>query len=341
MLRFGPPVLWVVFLSVPVVVLLYWYGRRSRTRALNTFGDHRVIERLTTSVSPRKRQIKQILIVVAFFFLSIGLVAPKIGTSLTEVERRGVNLLLLLDTSLSMKAEDVKPSRLNRAKYEATNLIDELQGDRVGLVAFAGVSYLQCPLTLDYSAAKMFLDVTDTDLIPSQGTAVGDAIHTALESYDTEGDRYKAMVIFSDGEDHLGKAISAAEDAAEQGVIVYTVGVGTPSGAPIPMTEGEGSPSFKRNNQGKVVTTKLQPGILQKIASITGGTYYQLGQGNYSADGLQKDLFRLERTELSSHRYAGYEERYQYFVGIALLLFIAEVLIPERRKKSVEGKEKT
>lgn len=275
--------------------------------------------------------MKRWLLIGAFFFLSIGLIAPKIGTSLTEVKRKGINIIFLLDTSLSMKAEDVKPNRLRRAKYESSQLIDKLRGDRVGLVAFAGVSYLQCPLTLDYGAAKMFLDVMDTDLIPSQGTAIGDAIETALESFDTKDTKHKAIVIFSDGEDHFGKAIPAAQKAAKQGVVIYTVGVGTISGAPIPMVE-DGQQGFKRDRQGRVVTTKLVPSMLQKIASVTGGTYYQMGQGNYSAETLYKDIFQLERTELSSHQYTSYEERYQYFIAIALVLLFVEIFIPERRK---------
>ncbi len=335
MLRFGPPLMWATFLSVPLVIALTWLGHRAREKALRAFGDESVVKRLVETVSPRQRRIKHVLYVLAFFFLSVGLVAPKIGTSLQEVKREGINLILLLDTSMSMKATDVKPSRLDRAKYEATQLINELRGDRVGLVAFAGVSYLQCPLTLDYGATRMFLDVTDTDLIPSQGTAIGDAIETALESFDMEGDRYKAIVAFTDGEDHMGKALEVAGRAAKEGVVIYTVGVGTISGAPIPVNEN-GTQSFKRNEQGKVVTTRLESGVLQEIASLTGGRYYQLGRGGYSASALQKALFQMERTELSSHQYTSYEERYQYFVALALLLFVTEFFIPEKRRKSSE-----
>ncbi|MCF7805186.1 MAG: VWA domain-containing protein [Candidatus Marinimicrobia bacterium] len=336
MLRFGPPILWISFLSVPLLIGLYWYARRIRSRKLAEFGDSELVNRLTQSVNFRTRRIKRWLMIAGFFLLSVGMVAPKIGTSLAEVKRQGINLIFLLDTSLSMKAEDVKPNRLRRAKYESAQLIDRLRGDRVGLVAFAGVSYLQCPLTLDYGAAKMFLDVMDTDLIPSQGTAIGDAIETALGSFDTKETKHKALVIFSDGEDHFGKAVQAAEKAAEQGVVIYTVGVGTISGAPIPMIE-DGNQGFKRDNQGKVVTTRLDPSMLQEISAITGGRYYQMGAGNYSADEVYEDIFQLERTELSSHQYTGYEERYQYFVAMALLLFIAEVFIPER--KNTEPRE--
>lgn len=338
MLRFGPPLMWAVFLSVPLVIVLFWVKNRAREKALERFGEQSVVNRLIHAASPRNRKIKQGLLILAFFFLSVGLIAPKIGTSLQEVKREGINLIILLDTSMSMKAEDVKPSRLERAKYEANKLIDELQGDRVGLVAFAGVSYLQCPLTLDYGAAKMFLDVTDTDLIPSQGTAIGDAIETALESFDMEGDRYKAIVAFTDGEDHLGKAVETAQQASQQGVVIHTVGVGTISGAPIPV-QGNGGQTFKRNDQGKVVTTKLDPGVLQEIASLTGGKYYQLGAGNYSAATLQQDLFQMEKTELSSHQYTSFEERYQYFVALAILLFIGEFFIPEKREESSGKKE--
>ncbi|HKJ68850.1 MAG TPA: VWA domain-containing protein [bacterium] len=333
MLRFGSPLLWASFLSVPLIGFLIWYSRRNRLQSLQQFGQPELVSRLTDSADFRLRRIKRLLLVTGFFFLSIGLVAPKIGTSLTEVRREGINLILMLDTSLSMKAEDVKPTRLQRAKYETAQLIDRLRGDRVGLVAFAGVSYLQAPLTLDYSAAKMFLDVIDTDLIPSQGTAIGDAIETGLRSFKSEERKHKALVIFSDGEDHMGKAVETAEMAAEQGTIIYTVGVGTINGAPIPIME-DGNQSFKRDNQDRVVTTRLDPSMLQKIAGITGGKYYQIGAGNYSAEQVYSDIFELERTELSSHQYSSYEERYQYFLAIALMLFVTESFIPERRKKN-------
>ena len=331
MLRFGSAYLWINFLAIPALIVLFWYAARLRRRSLSAFGDESLVSTLTASVSPRRRRFKQVLLLLAFLFLGIGLVAPKIGTSLTEVQRRGINIILGLDTSLSMKAEDVKPSRLRRAKYEASQLIGKLRGDRVGLVAFAGVSYLQSPLTLDYRAARMFLDVMDTDLIPSQGTAIGDAIEMANKSFDVEEEKYKALVLFSDGEDHLGKAVQAAEKAAQEGVVIYTVGVGTISGAPIPVMDDDGSSGFKRDRQGKVVTTKLDPSILQQIASITGGKYYQLSRGNYSAEELYNDIFNLERTELSSHQYSNYEERYQYFLAIAVLLFITEFFVPERK----------
>jgi len=333
MLRFGHPALWLSFLAIPVLLVLGWLVRRARERSLRAFGDPALVERLTASVDHRSRKLKRVFVVAGFFFLSIGLVAPKIGTSLTEVKRQGINLILMLDTSLSMKAEDVKPSRLQRAKYECSQLINRLRGDRVGLVAFAGVSYLQSPLTLDYSAAKMFLDVIDTDLIPSQGTAIGDAIETGLKAFESDEKKHKAMVIFSDGEDHLGKATQAAREAADEGVVIYTVGVGTVAGVPIPLTEN-GSQSFKRDRQGRVVTTKLDAGILQEIAVMTGGKYYQLGAGDYSPEKLYADIFQLDRTELSSHQYSRYEERYQYFIALALLFFVVDIFITDKRKSA-------
>lgn len=331
MLRFGHPVFWFSFLAIPLLWVLGWLAQRARSRTLRTFGEHDLVHRLTDSVNDRARKLKRVFVFCGFFFLSIGLIAPKIGTSLTEVKRQGINLILMLDTSLSMKAEDVKPTRLDRAKYECSQLINTLRGDRVGLVAFAGVSYLQSPLTLDYSAAKMFLDVIDTDLIPSQGTAIGDAIETGLKAFNSDEKKHKAIVIFSDGEDHLGKATEAAREAADEGVVIYTVGVGTVSGAPIPLNSS-GKQTFKRDRQGRVVTTKLDPEILQEIAMMTGGKYYQLGEGGYSSKKLYSDIFQLDRTELASHQYSRYEERYQYFLALALFFFIAEIFITDKRK---------
>ena len=332
MLRFGPPIMWLSFLTIPLLIALYWYAHKSRQKVLGQFGDSTLVSHLTDSLDPARRRIKRWLIVTGFLFLSVGLIAPKIGTSLTEVKREGINLMLLLDTSLSMNTEDITPSRVERAKYEASQLVEKLRGDRVGLIAFAGVSYLHSPLTLDYSAAKMFLDVMDTDLIPSQGTAIGDAITTALESFDTEESRYRAIVMFTDGEDQLGKAMDAANEAADMGVPIYTVGVGTPAGGPIPVEEN-GNSTYKRDRQGKVVTSRLDSGILQEIATITGGTYYQIDQPGYSSAQLYEDIFQLERTELSSHEYTSYEERYQYFLAVAILLFVTEMFVPERKRK--------
>ena len=230
-----------------------------------------------------------------------------------------------------MRAEDVKPNRLDRAKYEAGKFLNLLRGDRVGLVAFAGISYLHCPLTLDYSAAKLFLDVIDTGIIGTQGTAIADALETALKAFNSQEKKHKAIIIISDGEDHEGDLEAALARVQEAGAVIYAVGVGSLTGAPIPVVdEKTGTFEFKRDRAGRVVTTALKESTLRQIASTTGGRYYRLGVDADVFGKIYNEIASMEKKDIRSHEYSDYQERFQPFLLAGILLLIISMMLPEK-----------
>ncbi|MCK4689739.1 MAG: VWA domain-containing protein, partial [Candidatus Marinimicrobia bacterium] len=235
MIKFSDPGYVWFFAVVALFVALVLYSRWRKNQDINLFAGKKLSRRILDDFSPDLKHFKEYLLLGSLLFFGIALIGPQVGKKLTEVKRKGIDIIIALDTSISMNAEDVKPNRLMRAKYETGKFIDGLRGDRVGLVTFAGTSYLQCPLTLDYSAAKLFLDAMDTGVIGTQGTAIADAIGTSLKAFKSEEKKHKVLVIVSDGEDHEGDIPSIAEEAVNEGVIIFSVGIGTLSGAPIPV----------------------------------------------------------------------------------------------------------
>ena len=234
-------------------------------------------------------------------------------------------------------AEDIKPNRLEKAKHEIGTLIDQLQGDRVGLIAFAGKAFVQCPLTLDYGAAKMFLDVMEPDLIPVPGTALGEAIQKAVTAFVEKERKHKVLILITDGEDHMGKPLEMAKASAKEGVVIYGVGIGSLKGVPIPLYDGRGiSTGFKKDRQGEVVMTKLDELTLQKIALETNGNYYRASPGEVELKKIYDDILKMEKKALTSQQYAQYEDQFQILTGIALFFLILEVLVSERKKLKKE-----
>jgi Ca-activated chloride channel family protein len=243
--------------------------------------------------------------------------------------------MVAIDVSTSMLAEDIKPSRLEKAKHEVSKLIDILQGDRIGLIAFAGIAHIQCPLTLDYSAAKLFLNIMNPDLIPQPGTAIGEAIRKAITAFSREERKHKVLILITDGEDHESDPLEAAKEAEKEGIIVYTVGLGSPQGVPIPLYGKNGIQSgFKKDRQGNIVTTKLDILTLQKIAYETGGKYYLASTGEAELDDIYSEIAEMEKKELTSKHFSQYEDRFQIFLLLGLIFILIEIFIPE--KKSIK-----
>lgn len=326
---YHPDYIWFFLLVGLVLIALIFYNRQ-RQRLLHQLVDEPLLPRLLDDFKPGYRHLREGLYFSSLIFLVIALLGPQVGQKLVEVKRKGQDIILALDTSTSMKAEDLKPSRLERAKFECSRLIDRLQGDRVGIVAFAGTAYLQCPLTLDYSAAKLFLDAVDTGVIGTQGTALGDAIATALSAFKSPEKKHKVIIIISDGEDHEGGLEDVTAEARKQGAIIYTIGVGSYTGAPIPLRGADGSLDFKRDRTGRVVTTSLNESALKTVAELTGGKYYNLMAESNAFEKIYQDILSLEKKTLSSHEYSDYQLRYQTFGLIGLILLIAEIFLPEK-----------
>ena len=337
MIRFDNLVYLHLLWLIPLLILFFVFVFRWKKKAMSRFGNLELIQKLTLSIS-RKRQIwKVVLIIVAIIFLILSLAKPQIGTRLEQVKREGVNILIATDVSLSMKAEDIKPNRLEKAKHAVGKFIDLLEGDRVGLIAFAGEAFVQCPLTLDYGAAKMFLDIMDTDLIPTPGTAISKAIFLAAKTFEQRERKHKVLVLITDGEDHAGEPLKAAEVAEKEGIIIYTVGVGSVGGDPIPLYNESGrNLGFKKNREGQVVTSKLDELTLEKIALQTGGKYYRASGSESELNKIYDNISKMEKKELASLKFSQYEDRFQYILIFAIILLIVEVLISERKKVKAE-----
>lgn len=320
-----------------LIAMFFIWAIKYKTKLLGKFGNLDILEKLMQSYSSGRRNLKMVLLIISYIFFVIALANPQIGTKLEEVTREGVDIIVAIDVSESMHAEDIKPNRLEKAKHEVGKLIDLLQGDRIGIVAFAGMAHVQCPLTLDYSAANLFLDIIDTDLIPQPGTAIGTAIRTAVKAYNSEERKHKVLILITDGEDHESEPIDAAKEAEQEGIIIYTVGIGSPQGVPIPQYNRSGIQSgFKRDRSGSVVTTKLDVLTLQKIAYQTGGKYYLASSGEAELDEIYEEIAQLEKKELVSKQFSQYEDRFQIFLLIGLLFLLLEVFIPERKRVKSE-----
>jgi len=304
-----------------------------KRKAKRRFGDESVISGLMPNVSKGKPVFKFTLIIIAYIFLVIGIADPQVGSKLEKVKREGIDLMLVLDVSNSMLAEDIKPNRLERSKMAISNLIDKLEGDRLGIIIFAGNAYKQLPLTTDYSAAKLFLSAVDTKIVPTQGTAIGEAIEMAIESFDDQ-EHNKAIVIITDGENHEDDAVGAATQASEQGIKIFTIGMGLPEGAPIPMYNNYGTQTgFKKDRQGQTVITKLNEDMLRQIAAAGDGAY---ARANNASTGLRKifdEISGIEKKEIETKQFTNYEDRFQIYLAIALIFLIVEMLIATRKSR--------
>lgn len=321
----------IYLLLIPLVLLIpvgYAVQRRLRRNRLRRFGDEELVRQLMPSYSGTKGWVRTILTAVALFFFLVGLARPQIGAKLSEHEARGAEIMICLDVSNSMLAEDYSPNRLDRAKLAISRIVDRLQDDRIGLIVFAGSSFVQLPITTDYVSAKMFLNTIDTQSVPIQGTAMGDAIFTALRSFSAQSEKSRAMILITDGENHEDDAVDAARQAAEMGVKVYTIGVGSAQGQPIPM-DGD----LLKDREGNIVVTRLDESTLQQVAQAGGGAYVHAGNEEFGLNPIIDDIRKMEDEEFSSVVFEEFDEQYMYFFAIAFALLVLEMLIGDRKWK--------
>lgn len=336
-MRFGDPQAFWLLLLVPLSALFYFWAFRKKRRALADFAHPALLEKLTSATSWVRQAIKSGLVVSGFLFLALALVQPQFGTQLELIRRRGVDIMVALDTSLSMLAEDIRPNRLIRARYEIESLIDGLDGDRVGLVAFAGRGFVLCPLTLDYGAAKLFLDSVDTNMISVKGTAIAEAIRLATRSFGSTDLKYKALILITDGENHENDPIQAAKEAAEAGVRVFVAGVGTPEGELIPIRLGN-RVEYMKDTSGNFVKTRLDETTLKEIARISDGAYIRAQSGSVGLELIYQQISEMEKRDLGSRKYTQYQHRYQWPLALALLCFFGEAFLSDRRRVKGEWK---
>ncbi len=318
------------FILILGLLLVFAFLRYRRSKLLKEFADVMLISNLMPEVSPYKPYVKFVLIALSLSLLITTLANPLLGTKLIEAKRKGVDVVIALDVSNSMKAEDIKPNRLERAKQMIYKLIDNLTNDRIGLIVFAGDAYVQLPLTTDYGAAKLFTSFVDTDIVPTQGTAIGRAIELAVEKFNFDRDTKKALIIITDGENHEDDAISAAKYAYENNFVVHTIGMGTLSGAPIPIRRG-GSVEFLKDKSGSVVTSRCDPLMLQQIANAGGGEF-ELNSGiDPDLSKILEKISKMEQKEYESKIFSSFESQYQYPLALAIVLLVIELFLGERK----------
>ena len=317
--------LWLLLL-VPIIPAGYAIAMAMRKRRINRFGDPRMVAQLMPHYSRAKGWVRIILFTLAFFFFVIGLARPQIGAKLSERQTKGAEIMICLDVSNSMLAQDYTPCRLERAKLAISSLVDKLHDDRIGLIIFAGSSFVQLPVTTDYVSAKMFLSSIDAGSVPVQGTAIGDAIHTAMKSFSAQSEKSRVIILISDGENHEDDAVAAARAAAQAGIRIYTVGVGSAAGQPVPV-DGE----LLRDKDGNIVVSRLDEKTLRQVADAGGGAYIQAGNEEFGLNPIINDIRAMEGELFSSVVFEEYDEQYMYFFAIALILLVIEMLVGERR----------
>lgn len=331
MFRFANSNYLYFLLLIPTLVIIYVVLQYFHNRALKRFVDKEFINTLMPLRSPVRRNIKFIIFLVVITLLVIAIARPQFGSKLEQIKREGIEIVIALDVSRSMLAEDVKPNRLERAKQAITSLINRMKDDKIGMIIFAGDAYTQLPITTDYISAKMFLSNINTEIVSKQGTAIASAIDLGAKSFTQDPKAAKVIVIITDGEDHVGDPISSAKSASEKGIKVFTIGMGSPTGSPIPLTSAGSKDGFLKDRNGDVVITRMDPVLLSKIAQSGDGEFFSASTSNVGLDQLYNKLNKLNKSEIETRVYSEYDDQFQYLIAIALLLLIMDLLIFERK----------
>ena len=328
MIYLAQPLYLLLILLIPLMYIAYWLMRRWRKRRIARFGDPDLVSSLAPLVPRRKGWLKLTLISLALLFFAIGMARPQLGAILKEKQVKGAEIMVVLDVSNSMLAEDYSPNRLERAKLAISKLVDELQGDRIGLIIFAGESFVQLPVTSDYVSAKIFLSSITTESVPVQGTAMGEAIRTAIKSFTSESENSRAIILITDGENHEDDPVAAAKDAVDMGARVFCIGVGSPEGKPIPV-DGE----LLKDKDGNIVVTRLDEATLKEVASAGKGLYVRAGNTEFGLNPVIDEIRSLDEKDFQSVVFEEYDEQYMYFFAIALIFMLIEFMISDTRNR--------
>lgn len=326
---FAEPKYLMLLLLIPVFFVIQALVLKFRAKRIRRFGDQALVEKLMPSYSKAKVWLRLSLFAIAFMFFILGISRPQMGAILKEHKTRGAEVMVVLDVSNSMLAQDYSPNRLERAKLAISRMVDKLRDDRIGLIVFAGNSFVQLPITTDYVSAKMFLSSISTESVPIQGTAMGEAISTALRSFSAQSDKSRAIIVITDGENHEDDPVAAARQAAELGVRVFTIGVGSPQGTMIPMGDGE----YLEDREGNPVVTRLDEKVLQEVAEAGKGLYVHAGNREFGLDPVIEEISRMDDEEYNSIVFEEYDELYMYFLAVAFFFLVLEMLIGDRRSK--------
>jgi Ca-activated chloride channel homolog len=332
--RFANPDFLYLLLIMPVVVILFIVNEARKRKAIKRIGDEALVKRLIPELSRIRPSIKFIFQFFGFAAVIIILARPQFGSKLEEVKKEGVEVIIALDVSNSMLAEDIQPNRLTRAKQALTRLIDNLDNDKIGLIVFAGDAYTQIPITTDYISAKMFLSAISPEMVPKQGTAIGSAIDLGMRSFSPGEGKSRAMIIITDGENHEDDPVSKAEEASKAGIVIHTIGIGSADGVPVPITTG-GKRDYLKDTDGNTVITKLDEDILRKIAITAGGSYVRASNSNIGLDQVFDEIRKMKKQELESKMYTEYNDQFQIFAAVALFLLLLDFVIMDRKNRKL------
>jgi Ca-activated chloride channel homolog len=334
--RFANPDYLYLLLLLPVLIALFIINEFRRGKSLKRLGDTSLVGRLIPEISKIRPVIKVLFQLLAVSAAVIMLARPQFGSKIEEVKKQGVEVIIALDVSNSMMAEDIQPNRLTRAKQAISKLVDNLENDKIGLIVFAGDAYTQIPVTTDYVSAKMFLSTINPDMVPKQGTSIGAAIDLASRSFTPGEGKSKAIIIITDGENHEDDPVAAAEKASKMGIIIHTIGIGSSDGVPVPMGSG-GRRDYLKDADGSTVITKLDEDILKKIAGSAGGNYIRASNSNIGLDEIFSDIRKMKKEDLESTIYTEYNDQFQIFTVIALFFLLLDILIMDRKNRKLQN----
>lgn len=328
MFRFEEPTYLYLLLLLPLLVVFYLYSNYRRRKAIRKFGEPELMQQLMPDVSKFRPDVKFGLIWLAIGFFALLLARPQFGSKLETVKRQGVEVMIALDISNSMLAQDVNPNRLEKAKRLVAQLVDKMENDKVGMIVFAGDAFTQLPITNDYISAKMFLESINPSLISKQGTAIGAAIRLATRSFTPNEGVGRAVILITDGENHEGGAVEAVEEATKKGIVVNVLGVGMPEGAPIPV---EGTNDYRRDREGNVIVTRLNEGMCQEIAKGGKGIYVRVDNTNNAQKAIAREINKMAKADVETQVYTEFNEQFQAVAWLIFLLLLIEILILERK----------
>lgn len=331
MFRFAHPELLYLLIVIPLLIVFYVVMVGKKKKAIAEFGNPELLKPLMPLLSFKRGAWKFVMLLLALVFVILGVAGPQFGSKLQQVKKKGVELMIALDVSNSMMAQDIKPSRLEKAKMAISRMVEKLSNDKVGLIVFAGDAYVQLPITTDYSSAKLFLSNISTDIVPVQGTAIGAAIDLAAKSFTPETETSKAIIVITDGENHQDDAIAAAKKAHEKGIAIHTIGMGLEQGAPIPEKGQLGQ--FMKDGSGNIVVSKLDEQTLREIAKAGEGIYVRASNTDVGLTQLLDEVNRMEKSLLEERVYTDYAEKYQYFLLVGLFFVFVEFMILGRKNK--------
>jgi len=334
MVEFAHPERLFLLTAILIFISVFIFARHLRTKALSKYGDKNLIIKLMPDVSNVRPILKFVFLMLALFFLIFAWARPRIPAKLESEQQEGVELIIALDVSNSMLAEDIKPTRLEKAKLAIGKLLNNLEHDKIGLLVFAGKAYVQVPITADYSAALMFLSATTTNIAPVPGTNIGSAIDLAIKSFSPLSSAGKAIIIITDGEDHEEAAIEAAQRAAQEGIVVHTIGMGSPQGSTLPVEKG--STEFRRDRNGNIILSKLNEVLLQQVAAAGGGVYVRATNSQIGLDLIYEEINKMQKEEYEA-KYSDYDELFQYFIAFALFFIVLDILVLEKRNKYLKN----